>query len=307
MRIDVVSGFLGSGKTTFINKILPYCEGKVAIIENEYGETSIDGALIEGNLPVTEITAGCICCSLVGDFKKTIKALDEQWQPDRVMIEPSGVSCFSDVLRACSEVRAELGDKVQLGRLITLVEAEGFEDYMEVFGAFYSDQIQNANAILLSHTQEMDSANLEKVVAGIREINPQAAIWSQDWRDLDGSVLFDWVDGVGQDGSFAVEGEDRLLLNAKDTFGSCSFISPVEWGEDELEAFLEELGSGAFGRVIRSKGFFAGPEGRVLHFDFTPYNHKIEVQEELPKVALGTAVFIGCALERDAIQARVMG
>lgn len=305
MRIDVVSGFLGSGKTSFINKILPHCEGKVAIIENEYGDTSIDGALIEGNLPVTEITAGCICCSLVGDFKRTIKALDEQWQPDRVIIEPSGVSCLTDVLRACSQVREELGDKVQLGRLVTLVEAEGFEDYMEVFGAFYRDQIENAHAVVLSHTDSMEQGQYEAMLEGLRQINPKVAIWSQDWRDVDGAVLLDWVDSVSLDGAFCPEGDDRLLLNAKDTFGSCTFVSPAAWTVGDLEALFADLSSGAFGKVLRSKGILAGQDGKVLRFDFTPYNSSVQECQDAPKVPLGTAVFIGCSLDKDAIERRI--
>lgn len=306
MRIDVVSGFLGSGKTSFINKILPHCEGKVAIIENEYGDTSIDGALIEGDLPVTELTAGCICCSLVGDFKKTIKALDEQWQPDRVIIEPSGVSCLTDVLSACVQVRNELGDKVQLGRLVTLVEAEGFEDYMDVFGVFYSDQIKNAHAVVLSHLDGMEPEQYDAMIDGLRKINPEVAIWSEDWRDIDGGILLDWVDSVSTDSEFCLASDERLLLNAKDTFGSCSFVSPAVWTREDMEGLFADLASGSLGKVLRSKGFFAGEGGKSFRFDFTPYNSSILECEDAPKVPLGTMVFIGCSLDKGGIEKRVM-
>ena len=148
MEVQVVSGFLGAGKTTFLNHYLPALAGKTVLIENEFGEVGLDGELIQEDIPVREIYAGCICCSLAIDFRQGIKEIAEKFSPDQIVIEPSGVGRLSDIVKACQKAREKEGIDLTITKLIAMVDVKSFEEYREDFGDFYLDQIQHAGLIL---------------------------------------------------------------------------------------------------------------------------------------------------------------
>jgi len=188
-KIDVFSGFLGAGKTTLIGKLLKeaYADEKVVLIENEFGEIGIDGGFLkESGIEITEMNSGCICCSLVGDFEKSLSEVLSRFAPDRILIEPSGVGKLSDVVGA---VRGVLSDDVVLGSLITVTDASKCKIYMKNFGEFYNNQIENANAIVLSRTDGMREDKLAAAVSLLREHNAHAAIITTPWDALDGAQI----------------------------------------------------------------------------------------------------------------------
>ena len=188
-KIDIVSGFLGAGKTTLIKKLLKeaYAGEKVVLVENEFGEIGIDGGFLrEAGIEITEMNSGCICCSLVGDFEKALSEVLERFSPDRVLIEPSGVGKLSDVVGAVKKV---LSDSVVLGSLITVADASKCKIYMQNFGEFYNNQIEHANAIVLSRTGGMNEEKLAAAVALLRAKNATAAIVTTPWDALDGAQI----------------------------------------------------------------------------------------------------------------------
>ena len=188
-RIDIFSGFLGAGKTTLIKKLLKeaYAGEKVVLIENEFGEIGIDGGFLrEAGVEITEMNSGCICCSLVGDFSKALAEVLERFSPDRILIEPSGVGKLSDVVGA---VRGVLGETVVLGSAIAVADATKCRVYMKNFGEFYNDQIESANAIVLSRTGGMNEEKLAAAVALLREKNAEAVIVTTPWEELDGKDM----------------------------------------------------------------------------------------------------------------------
>ena len=194
MEIQIVSGFLGAGKTTFLNKYLPLLGGNTVVIENEFGDVGLDGELIQGDLPVKELYAGCICCSLALDFQKGIKELAEQFHPDRIVIEPSGVGRLTDVVKACGRAKEKEGIDLRITKLIVILDITEFEDYIDGFGAFYLDQIQNAGLILLSHLEQVSKEEKNQLISEIREVNPDAVIYEDDWRKMEDAALSELLD-----------------------------------------------------------------------------------------------------------------
>ena len=183
-KIDIVSGFLGAGKTTLIKKLLAeaYPGEKLVLIENEFGEISIDGGFLkESGVQISEMSSGCICCSLVGDFNKALKDVAAQFHPDRILIEPSGVGKLSDVIVAVEN---------------TVADATKVKVYMKNFGEFYNNQIESAGTIILSRTQKLNQEKLEAAVALLREKNPDAAILTTPWDQLDGKVILSAIEKV---------------------------------------------------------------------------------------------------------------
>ena len=191
MEVQIVSGFLGAGKTTFLNKYLPLLKGKTVVIENEFGDVGLDGELIQEDLPVKELYAGCICCSLALDFQKGIKELAEQFHPDRIVIEPSGVGRLTDVVKACDRAREKEGIDLRITKLIVILDITEFEDYIDGFGAFYLDQIQNAGLILLSNLEQVSKEEKNRLISEIREVNPDAVIYEDDWRKMEDAALLE--------------------------------------------------------------------------------------------------------------------
>ena len=197
-KIDIVSGFLGAGKTTLIKKLLAeaFQGEKLVLIENEFGEISIDGGFLkESGVQISEMSSGCICCSLVGDFNKALKEVHEQFHPDRILIEPSGVGKLSDVIVAVENTVKDVPD-MKLNSFVTVADATKVKVYMKNFGEFYNNQIESAGTIILSRTQKLNQEKLEAAVALLREKNPNAAILTTPWDELDGKTILSAIEKV---------------------------------------------------------------------------------------------------------------
>lgn len=194
-KIDVFSGFLGAGKTTLIKKLISeaYKGQKLVLIENEFGEIGIDGGFLQdAGINITEMNSGCICCSLVGDFGKALNQVIEQYHPDRILIEPSGVGKLSDVIGAVNKVTNE---EVTLGYTVAVADAGKVKVYMKNFGEFYNNQIETASTIILSRTDSIPQAKLDAAVAQLREHNAVATIVTTPWSALTGDQLMEAMEG----------------------------------------------------------------------------------------------------------------
>ena len=197
-KIDIVSGFLGAGKTTLIKKLLAeaFPGEKLVLIENEFGEISIDGGFLkDSGVQISEMSSGCICCSLVGDFNKALKDVHEQFHPDRILIEPSGVGKLSDVIVAVENTVKDVPG-MKLNSFVTVADATKVKIYMKNFGEFYNNQIESAGTIILSRTQRLSQEKLEAAVALLREKNPNAAILTTPWDQLDGMTILSAIEKV---------------------------------------------------------------------------------------------------------------
>ena len=195
-KIDIFSGFLGAGKTTLIKKLIKeaFQGEKIVLIENEFGEIGIDGGFMrEAGIQVNELNSGCICCSLVGDFREALKKVVEAYHPDRILIEPSGVGKLSDVTRAVEGVGETL--PVSLNSFVTVADVNKVKMYMKNFGEFYDDQISHASCIILSRTGSADEKKVAAAVALIQEKNPTATIVTTDWNELTGAQIVSVMDG----------------------------------------------------------------------------------------------------------------
>ena len=195
-KIDIFSGFLGAGKTTLIKKLIKeaFVGEQIVLIENEFGEIGIDGGFMrEAGIQVNELNSGCICCSLVGDFREALKQVVETYHPDRILIEPSGVGKLSDVTRAVEGVGEDL--PVELNSFVTVADVNKVKMYMKNFGEFYDDQVSHASCIILSRTATADEEKIAKAVALLAEKNPTATIVTTDWNALTGAQIVSVMDG----------------------------------------------------------------------------------------------------------------
>ena len=195
-KIDIFSGFLGAGKTTLIKKLIKeaFAGEQIVLIENEFGEIGIDGGFMrEAGIQVNELNSGCICCSLVGDFREALKKVVETYHPDRILIEPSGVGKLSDVTRAVEGVGEDL--PVELNSFVTVADVNKVKMYMKNFGEFYDDQVSHASCIILSRTATADEEKVAKAVALLAEKNPTATVVTTDWNALTGAQIVSVLDG----------------------------------------------------------------------------------------------------------------
>lgn len=196
-KIDIVSGFLGAGKTTLIKKLLKeaLADTKVVLIENEFGEIGIDGGFLkEAGIEIKEMNSGCICCSLVGDFGTSLKEVLETYAPERILIEPSGVGKLSDVMKAVQDVVSDV--EVELNSAVAVVDALKCKMYIKNFGEFFINQIENAGTIILSRTGKISAEKLAACVDMIREHNPKATIVTTPWEELDGKAILETIEGA---------------------------------------------------------------------------------------------------------------
>ena len=194
IKIDIISGFLGAGKTTLIKKLLKeaYAGEQVVLIENEFGEIGIDGGFLkEAGIEIREMNSGCICCSLVGDFEESLKQVVETYHPDRIVIEPSGVGKLSDVVKAVEPVEG-----IVVNSLTTVADAKKCKSYMKNFGEFYNNQVESAGAIILSRTDSIKEQKLEETMKLLKEKNPNAIIVTTPWDQLDGKKLLSTMEGA---------------------------------------------------------------------------------------------------------------
>ena len=228
-KIDIISGFLGAGKTTLIKKLIKEALGgeKVVLIENEFGEIGIDGGFLkEAGIEITEMNSGCICCTLVGDFGAALRDVITKYSPDRIIIEPSGVGKLSDVIKAVADVKKDFDD-VELNSFITVADAGKTTMYMKNFGEFFNDQIENANTIVLSRTAKTPENKLDKAVAAIKEHNDKAVIITTDWDSLTGKQILDTMEKAA--------GEVKDLLFTEEELESCEHHHHEHEHEDDHE------------------------------------------------------------------------
>lgn len=231
LKIDIISGFLGAGKTTLIKKLLSSAlKGqKIVLIENEFGDIGIDGGFLkEAGVQINEMNSGCICCSLVGDFKKALNKVYADYAPDRIVIEPSGVGKLSDVLQAV--LSAQLPDSV-ISSLTAVVDAKKCKMYMKNFGEFYKNQIEQAKCIVLSHTTDISADKLDYCLDTVRSLNPEATVVVTPWEELSGEKIFE-----------AMTNESTLASNMKSL--EDEEICPVCGGHHHEHEHGEECGCG---------------------------------------------------------------
>ncbi len=193
-KVDIFSGFLGAGKTTLIRKLIEeaYGEEKIVLIENEFGEIGVDkGFLKNTGIQINQMNAGCICCTLVGDFGKALNEVIEQYHPDRILIEPSGVGKLSDVIIAVQDLQNE---EIQLNGFTTVIDAKKAKIYMKNFGEFYVNQVEHASSIILSHVQGLSQEKIDQVIAMLREHNKEATIVTTDWKDISGAKILETME-----------------------------------------------------------------------------------------------------------------
>ena len=329
-KIDIVSGFLGAGKTTLIKKMLSeaYQGEKLVLIENEFGEISIDGGFLkDSGVQISEMSSGCICCSLVGDFNKALRQVHEQFAPDRILIEPSGVGKLSDVIVAVENTVRDEPD-MKLNSFVTVADATKVKVYMKNFGEFYNNQIESAGTIILSRTQKLSQEKLEAAVALLREKNPTAAILTTPWDQLDGKTLLSAVEKV----SLADELLEKMRAeheadehehhhhhhdgeecddpncschhhhhHADEVFTSWGLETARKYSREELQEALSALAMGQdYGYILRAKGMVPCEDGQTwLHFDLVP--EEFQIREGAADYT-GRLCVIGSDLKEDQLE-----
>lgn len=247
-QVHLITGFLGAGKTTFLNRYLSLLEEQVVVLENEFGEISIDHLLIERkDVPVREMKSGCICCTLAAGLLRELRQVIACHHPDLIVIEPSGVSKTSDILEIIRELRMEQ-DSLSIGLIVGLVEASGFFDYLDHFGDFYLDQIRSAQLIFMTDTDAVEIAELKRIEEYIRDVNPEAMMIAGDYRMLSNEELMLICD----------QGALREMRQAAST-GSAAFesavISAPEFPDEKvLTSQMNRLKESDSGKIVRMKG-----------------------------------------------------
>ena len=336
-RIDIFSGFLGAGKTTLIRKLIAegYQKEKLVLIENEFGEIAIDGGFLQdAGVEITEMNSGCICCTLVGDFTKALKKVMDDYAPDRILIEPSGVGKLSDVAKAVERVEG-----AHIGAKVTVVDAGKAKMYMRNFGEFFNDQVANADLLVLSRT---DTAKPEKTVEAteiLKALNPEAGLITTPWEQLSGAQILEAMDKNGlkheleemehehhhhhdehhhhhhEDGEECddpacechhhhdhdEDGEHHHHHHhADEIFQSWGMETPKKFSEEELRAILSRLeDADRFGAVLRAKGILDSGDGEWIYFDYVP--GEMDLRRGQPAVT-GRFCVIGSHINEKALK-----
>lgn len=340
-KIDIISGFLGAGKTTLIKKLIAdaFSGEKLVLIENEFGEIGIDGGFLkESGIEITEMNSGCICCSLVGDFGEALKEVLTKYEPDRVIIEPSGVGKLSDVIQAVKKI----GDSVAINSTAVVVDAQKCKMYMKNYGEFYNNQIEYAGTVILSRTQKVSDEKLDACLKMIREKNTEASIITTPWDEINGKNILEAMEKInslekeileehhhhhhgeecdcGCDHHHDHEGHDHDHdhhhdheghhhhhhdhdhghHHADDVFTSWGIETAHKFSEEELTEILKKLSQGeGYGDVLRAKGIVAADQGEWFHFDLVP--EETELRRGGADYT-GRICVIGSQLKEDAIK-----
>ena len=335
-KIDIISGFLGAGKTTLIKKLLS--EGfkgeQVVLIENEFGEIGIDGGFLkEAGIEIREMNSGCICCSLVGDFGKSLHEVVDTYHPDRILIEPSGVGKLSDVIKAVQDVQAEID--AELNSFTTVVDVTKCKIYRKNFGEFFSNQIEYAGAVILSRTDKAKPEKIQESVALLRELNEKAPIITTPIEQLPGEKILEAMESSksleeellaevaheAHEHHHDHDHEEHEHHHDHDHECGCGcghhhhdheghhhaddvFTS---WGKETIRTYTkEEIGNilktleedGSYGNILRAKGMVAGADGEWIYFDMVPGEH--EVRTGAPEYT-GRICVIGAEIKEDKL------
>ena len=292
-KIDIISGFLGAGKTTFIKKMIEevFKGEKIVLIENEFGEVGIDGGFLkDSGIEIREMNSGCICCSLVGDFGKNLHEVIEKFHPDRILIEPSGVGKLSDVMKSVIDV--EKDEDVKLNGLITVVNALKASKQMKAFGEFFNNQIEYATTVVLSRSQKATPEQLELCVKQIQALNPKAAVITTPWDEIKGEQILKVVEGQdslevkllaeqhAKEEALEHEHEHHHHHHADEVFTSWGKETPHKFTKEQIEEVLKTLcETDDYGEILRAKGMVADVNGSWIYFDMVPGEYEIREGE----------------------------
>ena len=340
-KIDIISGFLGAGKTTLIQKLLKEAwQGEqVVLIENEFGEIGIDGGFLkDAGIEITEMNSGCICCTLVGDFSKALQKVLEEYHPDRVIIEPSGVGKLSDIVKAIEDVKRDAD--IEISGRITVVDGKKAKMYLKNFGEFFQDQVAHASTIVISRTQSMSPEKIEECVHMLREENKEAAIISTPWEELGKDAIIRALEHGAQIEDLLEEhhhhehehdhdhccghdhhhdhehdhchdhhhdhehdhccGHDHHHHHADEVFTSWGRETAHRYTEEELDFLLKALSeTEGYGTILRSKGIIGMADGSWKQFDLVPEEY--EVREGQPDYT-GRICVIGTDLKEEELE-----
>ncbi|MBL4937531.1 GTP-binding protein [Clostridium sp. YIM B02515] len=309
VKIDVFSGFLGAGKTTLIKKLIneSFYKEKVVVIENEFGEIGIDGSILKtSNIEVKEINAGCICCSIAGDFKKAVKEVIDKYRPVRIIIEPSGVAKLSEILSACSS--AELKGLIEVDMVITVIDVLKYDMYIKNFGEFYKNQIMNAKTVVLSRTQKINSDKLLSIKENISSLNNRAFVVTTPWDKLSGQKISELNDkkSVQNEVNLIKRASGSLGLRASaghkgnDVFQTISFETPKAFSSKLLKNYLDKANENkAYGTILRAKGIVQVENEEWIQFDYVP--GEFEMRKTAPDYS-GRLCVIGVDLNKENIK-----
>ena len=335
VKIDIISGFLGAGKTTLIKKLLKdgFQGEQVVLIENEFGEIGIDGGFLkEAGIQIREMNSGCICCSLVGDFGTSLKEVVTKYNPDRILIEPSGVGKLSDVIKAVQGVQDEVD--IKLNSYTTVVDAKKCKMYMKNFGEFFDNQIQYAGAIIMSRTDIASEKKVQESLELLRSLNKDAAIITTPIENLDGKKLVEVMEhpvsleqemleeehehhhhhdgecGCGHDHEEHEHhhyhdgecgcGHDHHHHHADEVFTSWGRETIKKYTREGLEKILEALSEAdKYGIILRAKGMLPAEDGTWIYFDMVP--EETEIREGAPEYT-GRLCVIGSKLDEHALE-----
>lgn len=320
-KVDIISGFLGAGKTTFIKLLIEnvFAGEKLVLIENEFGEIGIDGGFLkDAGIEITEMNSGCICCTLVGDFSKALRKVIEEYHPDRVLIEPSGVGKLSDVSKAIEHVKKEADIEIE-GR-ITIVDGKKAKLYLKNFGEFFKDQVAYANTIVVSRTQMMEDHSIEECVKMLREENKEASIISTSWDKLSKEAIEHalspntQLEGIFEEEKCPVcdhehhhegacgcghEHHHHHHHHADEIFTSWGQETAHKYTEEELDFLLKALSeTEGYGTILRAKGIVELENGSWKQFDLVPQEY--EVRESAADYT-GRLCVIGTDLKEDEL------
>lgn len=306
VKIDIFSGFLGAGKTLLIKKLIStgaYKEN-IAIIENEFGEVSIDSLILrDTNIKIREINSGCICCEVTGDFKEACIEVIEKYKPDRIIIEPSGVAKLTDIIKVFKEI--DLRDKVVVENLITVINPEKYDSYIINFKDFYIDQIKNAKKIVISRVEKVDNLKIDKIEKSIRSINSKSEIIKKPYNELNSNEILSSLNYEKlkiENSSFkaSLKGIARERSTAKDIFESYAIYPKNIFSKAELNAKFKFIASSkAYGDIIRAKGVINLREGTYGQFDYA--GEEFELREMKNKIE-SVISFIGVNLNKEELK-----
>ena len=303
-KIDIISGVLGAGKTTLINRILDDVmkTDKVALVENEFGEIGVDGhRLAESGVALREISGGCICCTLFGNFVSAAKKLISQIRPDRMIVEPTGVGKLTDVLKAVEAVGKV--ESISINMVVTVVDPLRYDLYTKMFGDFFKDQVQMAKTIFLSRTQLAEEESIEHTVSLLRDHNRNADIITRPWLDLTGAEIV----AMGEKKNTSVGNvviahleKNTHHLHEDNEIEVWSIPTSARYSKKQFKKVFNTLeNEKEYGMVVRGKGFFQTPEGDWLQYDYVPGETTFC---KAGPIHTGKIVFIGKQLNRMVLQ-----